>query len=431
MPVRPLSFYGTRPHEQLSFKGFERQPAVHEQLDLPGLMKSRPLRGLLLTEEKEELLKNQVCSAATITTRGRLHGVVTEDVLRTPFERDIQRIRSSELLERLSHKTQCFPLPIDPNVRNRYTHSNENGGLSHDIARIVRLNPYLAQAGGLVHDVGHSPFGHAGEDTLDAIRRENFGLFHKHNIFGLILVDDIYRKRKTGKPDDPGEPLDLTFETRDALVCHLGEIQENKLTPYGALDCEPPKELDLASLKRGDVEKLELDRRFYPSTYEGCFVRFADRIISVSRDPEDAVKHGIISWDDIPQICKDVFKRPDGKVDASSIIKTLVWSLIANSWDETHMTVKVIRFGDREFEAMKALYDFNYERIYRHPRVIKEFLYFVEPIIRNLYLDYTLDREHPILPQEAIDKIAYMTDREAMAEMNRIKSSKLEIRPII
>lgn len=398
------------------------------QLTLPGF-KPAPFHGLKTAREKLKALDGELCDVATRSTRGRLHNAFKEDVLRTPFERDAQRTAASILFQRLKDKTQAFPLPVDPSIRNRFTHTIEVARLARSMATILRLNPDLSEAGGLVHDLGHSPFGHAGEAVLNRIRQRELGLFHKHNIQGLILVDDLFRN------EDTGEALDPTFETRDAGICHLGETSEKEIIPWGAFEGEAPKEISLAQLKKGDVEVLEEHREFFPSTLEGCVVRFADRFSSVARDPEDAVRHGIITWKSIPGICQKTFKAKNGEVSASSIIKALVKSLILNSWDPTHHTIYSIRLGDQESNALNALYDFNMKNIYRHPRVIKEFLFFVPYIIETLYLNYTTDPDNPhkaiMAPQKAINHISYMTDNEAMDEMDRIKNTKFELKPIV
>ncbi len=392
------------------------------QLTLPGF-KPNPMVGLKLTRDKLNILDGEMCDVATRHTRGRLHNILEEDYLRTPFERDVQRIRASELFFRTKDKTQVFPLPIDPAIRNRFTHSIEVAGLSESICQILRLNPDLAKAQGLTHDVGHSPFGHAGERILDAIRQKELKLYHKHNIFGLILIDDLYRSK------DTGQPLDLTFETRDGMLCHLGETTEREIIPYGALPNEPPKDPSLKELKRGNVRILEEHRVFFPATLEGGVTRFADRIAAVARDVEDAVRHEIIKWKDLPDLCQKVFADGHEHVHSSSIIKALVESLIYNSWNPTHHTIYSLKFGDREADALNKLYDFNSERIYHHPDVRDKFLYFVPYIMHNLYLDYTLDRGMSV--QEAINAIAYLTDREAIAGIERIKKSKFELKPIV
>jgi dGTPase len=409
----------------MSVRIYRRLPV---QTYFPGL-EPDTLRGLKLAREKLKVLDGELCDVATRDTRGRLHNAFEEDDLRTPFERDVQRAEASLIFLRETGKTQVFPMPNDLAVRNRYTHSREVARLSRSMATTLRLNPDLAEAMGLGHDLGHSPFGHAGEAVLNRIRHRVLGLFHKHNIQSLILIDDIYTNRDSGMPIDP------TFETRDGVICHLGETKEREIIPWGGLEGEAPKDLSLEELKKGNVKVLEDHRMFFPSTLEGCVVRFADRFSSVARDPEDAVRHKIITWESLPEICLKVFRGKNGSVNASSIIKTLVESLVENSWDETHHTIYSLKLGDRESEALNALYDFNMEKIYRHPRVIDEFLGFIPYIIEGIFLNYTIDADNPrgkiMSPQEAINAISYMTDKEAVDEIRRIKNSKFDLKPIV
>ncbi len=410
-----IRFYAERPPAQLCFPGY----------------KTNPLNGLNLAKNQMLVLDGEMCDVAARTTRGRINCDFREDELRSPFQRDAQRIGSSGLFFRLKDKTQVFPLPMDPTMRNRFTHSIDLANLAESAAIILRLNPFLARAGGLAHDVGHSPFGHAGEAVLDELRRRDLGLYHKHNLIGAYFLMEYYKNPING------ERLGATHETIDAVACHLGETKEQEIIPYGALpgEREHPKSLNLAELLKGNVRRLEDYRIFFPSTLEGCLVRMFDRVTSVARDPEDAVQKGMMEWKQIPEIAKKVFSDEDGNVHASSIIKRLMRSIIENSWDPTHHTIYSIKIGDKESAAMNALYDFNMGRIYRHPRMIKEFLHFVPYIIHNLYLDYTLNthdpQDLPMDQQVAIYRIAYMTDKEAMDEMKRIKENEFEIKPLV
>src|SRR5881409_1715793 len=145
-------------------------------------------------------------------TRGR---AVPEDEcrLRTPFQRDRDRIVHSKAFRRLRHKTQVFVDPEGDHFRTRLTHTLETTGIARGVARALRLNEDLVEAIGLGHDLGHPPFGHAGEQALDAVLHERFGLHFRHNEHSLRIVDVLERN---------GRGLNLTEEVRDGILNHTG-----------------------------------------------------------------------------------------------------------------------------------------------------------------------------------------------------------------
>jgi dGTPase len=180
-------------------------------------------------------------------TRGRMHDD-DECRLRTPFQRDRDRIVHSKAFRRLKHKTQVFIDPSGDHYRTRLTHTLETTGISRTAARALRLNEDLTEAIGLGHDLGHPAFGHAGEEALDAVLRERFGLSFRHNEHSLRVVDHLERD---------GRGLNLTAEVRDGILTHTGERE--------------------------------------PDTLEGKTVRLVDRVAYINHDIDDAVRAGVLS----------------------------------------------------------------------------------------------------------------------------------------
>src|ERR687895_413855 len=195
--------------------------------------------------------------------------------VRTPFQRDRDRIVHSKAFRRLKHKTQVFVAPEGDHYRTRLTHTLEACFISRTVARALGLNEDLTEAIGLGHDLGHPPFGHIGEEVLDACVRERWGRAFRHNEHSLRVVERI-------------EDLNLTEQVRDGILRHTGD--------------EPP------------------------ATLEGRIVRLVDRIAYINHDIDDALRAGVIAAGDLPADEIAVL-GPDG----SSRIDTLVGDLVEHS----------------------------------------------------------------------------------------------------
>src|SRR5690242_3219555 len=174
--------------------------------------------------------------------------------LRTPFQRDRDRIVHTKAFRRLKHKTQVFVAPTGDHYRTRLTHTLEATQISRTVARALALNEDLVEAIGLGHDLGHPPFGHIGEDVLDRCLSERFGSSFKHHEHSLRVVDSLERD---------GQGLNLTEPVRDGIVSHSGRAPE-------------------------------------PATLEGKILRLMDRVAYVNHDIDDALRAGVITPEDLP-----------------------------------------------------------------------------------------------------------------------------------
>jgi dGTPase len=240
-------------------------------------------------------------------TRGRLQA--EDDCrLRTPFQRDRDRILHSKPFRRLKGKTQVFIDPVGDHYRTRMTHTLETTGIARGVARALRLNEDLVEAVGLGHDMGHPPFGHAGEEALDAALQDRFGLRFRHNEQSLRIA----------------ESLNLTEEVRDGILTHTG-AQE-------------------------------------PRTLEGKIVRIVDRVAYINHDIDDAVRFGILDPAVLPQA--EVALLGDR---GSSRIDTLVHDLVESS-KEAGDIVQSEEIG----EAMLALRQFMFDNVYLAPHARAE-----------------------------------------------------------
>lgn len=196
-------------------------------------------------------------AAKSAISKGRLIPMEKCD-LRSEFQRDRDRILHSKTFRRLKHKTQVFLSPTGDHYRTRLTHTLEVSQVARTIARALRLNEDLVEAISLGHDLGHTPFGHAGERTLNSLMQAGF----EHNKQSLRVVDVL-------------EKLNLTYEVRDGILCHTGSRQAE--------------------------------------TLEGQIVRYADRIAYINHDIDDAIRAGILSEGDIPKHISEVLGDTHGK----------------------------------------------------------------------------------------------------------------------
>lgn len=253
-----------------------------------------------------------------------------EDV-RGPFFRDQTAIIHSLAFRRLKHKTQVFFSPENDHICTRIEHSLHVASISATICKALGLNEELAHAIGLGHDLGHAPFGHAGESALNKLLNQPF----IHEIHSLRVADIL---------ENYGKGLNLTFAVRDGIVSHCGEVDEQfvEIAPH-------PNDLDSMTL-----------RPVSPSTWEACAVRVSDSIAYLGRDLEDAVKANLITRDEIPENIRNKLG-----VRNSEIINNLVDNVI--DWSASNGK---IGFSPEMFALLKEFKQFSRTRIYRNPKMV-------------------------------------------------------------
>ncbi|MFO8019750.1 MAG: HD domain-containing protein [Promethearchaeia archaeon] len=265
---------------------------------------------------------------------------------RPPFFRDVDRIVHSKAYSRYIDKTQVFYEINNANITHRSLHVILVSRISRHIGRILKLNTDLIEAISLGHDVGHSPYGHLGEDILsDISAEEDIGRFH-HNAQGIRWL--LYLEKRF--PKEPAQGLNLTLQVLDGILCHDGEINERVLKPE---EINGKKWDDFFDEYNNCFREDEMD--VIPMSYEGIVVRFADTISYIGRDIEDAILLKLIDREEIPEFCQDALGDTNRK-----IIDTLVMDLIDYSMDH-----REVGYSQEIFEALKKLKEFNYERIYK------------------------------------------------------------------
>ncbi|MCL2705759.1 MAG: HD domain-containing protein [Spirochaetaceae bacterium] len=270
-----------------------------------------------------------------------------EEDERGAYFRDITAIIHSYPFRRLKHKTQVFFSPKNDHICTRIEHVMHVATISVTICKALGLETELAWAISLGHDLGHTPFGHTGEDIVSEFNKENGGF--QHEKYSLRVVDSLINY---------GKGINLTFGVRDGIINHCGEIFEQHYKPDFSV-----KELSLLKA-----------RSSYPSTWEGVVVRASDRIAYLGRDLEDAVLLKVIKKEEIPLIVTETL----GKTN-SEMINTLVKDVIKHAKVNTE-----IGFSDKVYEAMLVLKNFNYKNIYRS-NVLEEFHHFIERVLKTLW----------------------------------------------
>ncbi len=319
--------------------------------------------------EREELERLAPTAAKACETKGRLRSGTKESAVRTCYQRDTDRILHCKAFRRLMHKTQVFLKPEGDHYRTRMTHTLEVARIARTAARGLRLNEDLTEAIALGHDLGHTPFGHAGERALSEVLGKPF----YHNEQSLRVVDLL---------EKDGDGLNLTYETRMGILGHTG-----------------PR---------------------IPETQEGQIVRIADRIAYINHDIDDATRAGILTEEDIPRHLRAVLGHSH-----KGRINFLVENLICTTSD-----TGLVGLEPPVADAMNELRSFMFERVYCNP-VAKSQEDKARAILQQLYHYYMAhpDRlpEH-FRPQmdfdgmerTVCDYIAGMTDKYAIDQFSEL-----------
>ncbi len=262
---------------------------------------------------------------------------------RQNFAVDVDRILNSLAYSRYFDKTQVFYLIKNDHITHRMLHVQLVSKVARTMGRFLGLNEDLIEAIAIGHDIGHPPFGHDGERQLSAICHSlRIGWFH-HNIQSVQFLDKVERK---------GRGWNLCLQVLDGILCHDGEVHNQELTPMPHKDFSV-HEAEIRTKKSGKPIRL------VPMTLEGCVVRFADTVSYIGRDIEDAIRLDLIRREDLPPHVTRCLGNTNG-----TIVYTLVTDIIANSYNRP-----CIAFSDEVSDALAALKQFNYERIYMNPKL--------------------------------------------------------------
>ena len=362
-------------------------------------------------------------------SRGRRHAEAAAPT-RTEYQRDRDRIVHSTAFRRLVYKTQVFLNHEGDLFRTRLTHSLEVAQLGRSIARSLGLDEDLVEAIALAHDLGHTPFGHAGQDALNACMADHGGF--EHNLQSLRVVDELEERY----PAYNG--LNLTFETREGILKHCSRANAEKL------DAAEP----------GGVGRRFLEHT-QPSL-EAQLCNLADEIAYNAHDIDDGVRSGLITLEQLQEIelfdayrVQTLVEYPQLQVRRvlyeaiRRMLSAQVYDVIdatrlalqvaqPHSVDEVRLDAPLVRFGDVMRQNSAALKRFLYQNLYRHPQVT-ETTALAQEVVRELFTAYRADpqqmqvdfaaRQDPV--RAVADYIAGMTDRFAAHEHERLTGRKL------
>lgn len=303
---------------------------------------------LRLSNETAEKIKERFGSPNQVVRRNPLRDKAT--ISRTAYARDAEKILYHPYYNRYSDKTQVFSFYKNDDITRRALHVQLVSRIARNIGKILELDCDLIDAIALGHDIGHTPFGHAGENFLNEIYHSRTGRFFNHNVHSVRVLDNIFR-------------LNISLNTLNGVLCHNGELE---LKEYRPKEMTSFDELDLA-MEKCYTEQNAV-KELIPSTLEGCVVRICDIIAYVGKDRQDARIAGIDA---------------DGSYN-SKFINNIVVSLIDNSYGKDYLSL-----DEEHFQMLKNAKSDNYQNIYALPMLDNRYKTEIRPLFNRLY-DYIL-----------------------------------------
>ena len=278
--------------------------------------------------------------------------------LRPVYQRDRDRILHCKSFRRLKGKTQVFLSPEGDHYRTRLTHTLEVSQNARTVAKALCLNEDLTEAIALGHDLGHTPFGHAGERFLNALYNGHTGRLFNHNIHSARVLDHLIFRN-------------VSLQVLDGVICHNGELEQQEYKPKCFSATDPWGEFD-ANLEDCYTDS-SANKRQIPGTLEGCIMRISDIIAYLGKDRQDAVKIGLIENDD------DFTSGTLGTTNAQ-IINNMTVSIIEHSYGKPYISM------DKEvYETFSNAKKENYQTIYNNPKLNDMYNNNIQPMFHDMY----------------------------------------------
>ncbi|MGN0369160.1 MAG: deoxyguanosinetriphosphate triphosphohydrolase family protein [Butyrivibrio sp.] len=342
---------------------------------------SKELQAQIINDREKHLVNPYAFSDENVVRRNMNHD--RANLWRPAFVRDIEKIMHMPYYGRYADKTQVFSLYKNDDITRRMQHVQLVSRIARNIGNVLGLNIDLIEAVSLGHDIGHTPFGHAGERQLDKIYFKETGRHFAHNIHSARVLDTIF-------------PLNLSLQTLDGIICHNGEMElkEYKPSPYSDFETFDNR-----------MEECYLEpaanKRLVPATLEACVVRVSDIIAYLGKDRQDAEKLNIL------ESRKEYHKDTIGATNAE-IINNMVVNIIENSYGQNYLKMDEDVFAD--FSNAKAS---NYELIYGNSRVEDIYKDTINPMFEELYYrlrnDYKAGNEDSPVYTHHINYIRHQT----------------------
>ena len=279
---------------------------------------------------------------------------------RTPFIRDTEKILHLPVYNRYADKTQVFSFYKNDDITRRALHVQLVSRIARTIGAVLGLNTDLIEAIALGHDIGHTPFGHAGERFLSELLHNETGLFFNHNVHSVRVLDTLFRRN-------------ITLQTLDGILCHNGEFEQQEYVPRPFSSKESPIQQFDAEMEACYTQGNSAIKKLVPSTLEGCVVRICDMIAYLGKDRQDAVRAHLID-DETPFTSQEI-----GTANAA-IINNLTVDIINNSYGKNYILMSPEYYSD-----LKTAKKENYEKIYMSPAVSEELDTLIKPMFSKLY----------------------------------------------
>jgi dGTPase len=307
-----------------------------------------------VTSDRENHVENPYCTPDSAVVR-RLPRDMAPRLHRPPFQRDVEKIINIPPYNRYAGKTQVFSFIRNDDISRRGLHVQLVAHTARTIGKVLGLNDDLIEAIALGHDLGHTPFGHAGEHMLDKLYFRDAGRHFNHNVHSVRILDKLYVRN-------------VSLQTLDGIICHNGESSQKTFTTSGLTTFDEFDEM---------YERCYTDQEFLghlrPATLEGCVVRISDMIAYVGKDRQDALNTGALSSD----------VEFDGGVlgtQNAKIINNLVVDICEHSYMKDH-----IAMSDEAFRSLKTAKAENYEKIYLSDAQGDVYKEQIEPMFSELY----------------------------------------------
>lgn len=310
----------------------------------------------LSPELQERILKDRNIECAPDPAIRRDKSRDKANLWRPAFVRDVEKILHCPYYNRYSDKTQVFTFYKNDDISRRALHVQLVSRIARNIGYMLGLDLDLIEAISLGHDIGHTPFGHAGEKMLDKVYYEHSGRHFRHNIQSVRVLDTIFG-------------FNISLQTLDGIICHNGEFAMDEYRPAKMPTWE---EFDERTEKCILAESTaESDSLLIPATLEGCVVRISDMIAYIGKDRQDAVRTKLLAPDFSPD--------SDPKRHNASIINNMIVDIVENSYGKDYIKLNSSVYD--QFEQSKRV---NYEHIYKNP-IVSEQYDLLEPLFSRLY----------------------------------------------
>lgn len=307
----------------------------------------------IIEDRKNHLINPYAFKDESVLRRNMDHDKA--NLWRPAFVRDCEKIMHLPLYNRYADKTQVFSLYKNDDISRRSQHVQFVSRIARNIGSLLGLNMDLIEAISLGHDIGHTPFGHAGERKLNELYHANTGRYFNHNVHSVRTLDNIYQ-------------INLSLQTLDGILCHNGEMEQQKYKP------EPYADFGIFDKKMEQCYIEEkADRKLIPATLEACVMRVSDIIAYLGKDRQDAEKLGLFETE-------PAYKPSKIGTQNAEIINNMIVNIVENSYGKDYL-----KMDEEYFEAFSKGKQENYKMIYGNERVERVYREDINPMMEAIY----------------------------------------------